>query len=76
MSIAALPRIVFQGEMSWDPSLSNNFDDVHDPITSTYKLPPGETPASLREKLKSYPSPSRGVGTTTGPTSGNSSRSG
>lgn len=51
MSVAALPRIYFHGEMSFDPSLSNNFREVHNPVTGRYRLPPGETTTSLREKL-------------------------
>lgn len=31
MSITAFPRLYFKGEMSFDPSLSNNFD-VYDQV--------------------------------------------
>lgn len=51
MSIAVFPRLYFHGEMSWDPSLSNNFDNVHDPIKGTITLPPNTTLAELRSRL-------------------------
>lgn len=53
MSIAAFPRIYVRGEMSFDPSLSNNFD-IYDPNRvelNRSAIPAGMTLDELRRQL-------------------------
>lgn len=51
MSISNFPRLYFKGNMSFDPSLSNNFSEYYDVVNAQLLNPEGISLAELKKKL-------------------------
>lgn len=51
MSVLDTPRVYFRGQMTWDPIVTNNFDQLYDLSTGKPKLD-GGTAADYREQAR------------------------
>lgn len=51
MSVLDTPRVYFRGEITWDPMVTNNFDQLYDLATGKPKLN-GGTAADYREQAR------------------------
>jgi hypothetical protein len=51
MSVLETPRLIFRGQMTWDPITTNNYPQEYDEAEArTSFSPPGETVATFRQK--------------------------
>lgn len=50
MSVLETPRIIFGGNISWDPIVTNNYQTLYDEATSWTKFRPDETVEHFRQR--------------------------
>lgn len=56
MSVLETPRIVFGGNISWDPITTNNYWNFYDEAAATTNVEPGESVDQFRKTAASKPS--------------------
>ncbi|AKI99454.1 hypothetical protein ATI61_109343 [Archangium gephyra] len=49
MSVLETPRILFRGQIAWDPIVTNNYESFYNECTSQTVLSPGETVQAFRQ---------------------------
>lgn len=53
MSVLETPRVIFGGNISWDPIVTNNYNNLYDEATSWTELEPTETVDQFRQDAAS-----------------------
>lgn len=53
MSVLETPRVIFGGKISWDPIVTNNYNNLYDEATSWTELEPTETVEQFRQDAAS-----------------------
>ena len=54
MSVLETPRILFRGNMSWDPVTTNNYEQLYDEDTDQTIYPPDVQPPTIQAKVAAF----------------------